>query len=465
MSTDIQQRQVKLFISSTFQGLYDERDVLAKQVFPEIHRRCRQRKVDFVEIDLRWGIPKEQVKSGAALPVCLGRIDDGRPYFLGLLGERYGSAMYPEQIPIACDRYPWVEKYQERSITELEVLHALFPVGQMTSEKDRQATIERALFYFREPKYVDTVPEKERKYYLENNPEKIQKQKALKQRIRDQGCCITAYQKPADLKELVLEHLWALIDKAYPEGSQPTDFEQENLEQDAFALESHLKAARAQKEGRFADEIFPITLPRDPSNVISEDNGIRPDQSMEALARLKPVFVKEGGTLTARNSSQITDGAVMMLVMSEAKAREYGFEILTRVKMFSFAGVDPKRMGLGPAFALSKMMRKIGISFKEVGLFEINEAFAAQVIANLRIMESDSLSNKYLGISHKLGEIPADLLNVNGGAIALGHPVGASGARLILTLGLEMKRRNVLMGLASLCIGGGQGAAFLLQNY
>ncbi|RKZ74310.1 MAG: hypothetical protein DRQ57_11440, partial [Gammaproteobacteria bacterium] len=114
MSTDIQQRQVKLFISSTFQGLYDERDVLAKQVFPEIHRRCRQRKVDFVEIDLRWGIPKEQVKSGAALPVCLGRIDDGRPYFLGLLGERYGSAMYPEQIPIACDRYPWVEKYQER---------------------------------------------------------------------------------------------------------------------------------------------------------------------------------------------------------------------------------------------------------------------------------------------------------------------------------------------------------------
>ncbi len=236
-------------------------------------------------------------------------------------------------------------------------------------------------------------------------------------------------------------------------------------EQDAFALESHMKAARAQKEGRFADEIFPITLPGDPSNVISKDNGIRPDQSIEALARLKPVFVKEGGTLTAGNSSQITDGAVMMLVMSEAKAREYGFEILTRVKMFSFAGVDPKRMGLGPAFALSKMMRKIGISFKEVGLFEINEAFAAQVIANLRIMESDSLSNKYLGISHKLGEIPADLLNVNGGAIALGHPVGASGARLILTLGLEMKRRNVLMGLASLCIGGGQGAAFLLQNY
>ncbi|RLD17031.1 acetyl-CoA C-acyltransferase [candidate division KSB1 bacterium] len=236
-------------------------------------------------------------------------------------------------------------------------------------------------------------------------------------------------------------------------------------EQDAFALESHLKAARAQKEGRFAEEIFPITLPGDPSNVISKDNGIRPDQSIEALARLKPVFVKEGGTLTAGNSSQITDGAVMMLVMSEAKAREYGFEILTRVKMFSFAGVDPKRMGLGPAFALSKMMRKIGISFKEVGLFEINEAFAAQVIANLRIMESDSLSNKYLGISHKLGEIPADLLNVNGGAIALGHPVGASGARLILTLGLEMKRRNVLMGLASLCIGGGQGAAFLLQNY
>ncbi len=243
------QRQVKLFISSTFRGLYDERDVLAKQVFPEIHRRCQQRKVDFVEIDLRWGIPKEQVKSGVAVPVCLGRIDDGRPYFLGLLGERYGSAMKPEQIPDICEKYPhydWVKKYADRSITELEILHALFPVEQRASEADRQATIERALFYFRDPQYAQTQSKPD--YYKEDNPENVQKQNALKQRIRAQGCQITEYQKPDDLKALVLEQLWALIDQAYPEGSQPTDFERENLEHDAFAHSRELVYIRRQTD-------------------------------------------------------------------------------------------------------------------------------------------------------------------------------------------------------------------------
>ena len=236
-------------------------------------------------------------------------------------------------------------------------------------------------------------------------------------------------------------------------------------EQDEFALQSYRKAERAQKEGLFAEEIYQITLPDASGKTITEDNGIRYGQTLEALANLKPAFVPEGGTLTAGNSSQITDGAVMLLVMTEQRARDMGFKILSRVKLFSFAGVDPKRMGLGPAYALARLIRKIGITFKEVGLFEINEAFAAQVIANLRIMESDQLSKKYLDFPHALGEIPPELLNVNGGAIALGHPVGASGARLILTLSQEMKRRKVLMSLASLCVGGGQGAAFLLQNF
>jgi len=244
MSTN-NQRQVKLFISSTFRGLYDERDVLAKHVFPEIRRRCQARKVDFVEIDLRWGIPKQQVKSGVAVPVCLGRIDDGRPYFLGLLGERYGSAMTPEQIPVACDQYPWVKQYLKRSITELEILHALFKVGQRVSEKDRQATIERALFYFRDPQYAQTQAKPD--YYLDT-PTNIQKQNELKQRIRAEGCRITEYQKPADLKELVLEQLWALIDKAYPDGSQPTDLEQENLEHDAFAHSRELVYIQRQSD-------------------------------------------------------------------------------------------------------------------------------------------------------------------------------------------------------------------------
>ncbi|MCK5521695.1 MAG: tetratricopeptide repeat protein, partial [Thiomargarita sp.] len=243
------QRQVKLFISSTFRGLYDERNVLAKQVFPEIHRRCRERKVDFVEIDLRWGIPKEQVKSGVAVPICLGRIDDGRPYFLGLLGERYGSAMYPEQIPDICEKYPhydWVKKYPDRSITELEILHALFPVGQMTSDEERQETIEQALFYFRDPHYAQTQSKPD--YYKEDTSENVQKQNALKQRIRDLGCQVKEYQKPTDLKELVSEQLWALIDKAFPEGSQPTEFERENIEHDAFAHSRELVYIRRQTD-------------------------------------------------------------------------------------------------------------------------------------------------------------------------------------------------------------------------
>jgi nephrocystin-3 len=254
MST-YKQRQVKLFISSTFKGLYDERDVLAKHVFPEIHRRCQQRKVDFVEIDLRWGIPKEQVKSGTAVPVCLARIDEGRPYFLGLLGERYGSAMKSEQIPVACDQYPWVEEYKDKSITELEILHALFPVGQRASEKERQTTVKQALFYFRDPNYAQTqsksddyleVPSKgEIKEFGEEEANRRaalrhQKQANLKQRIRAQGCQITKYQKPDDLKTVVLEQLWTLIDKAFPEGSQPTEQQRENLEHDAFALSRQL---------------------------------------------------------------------------------------------------------------------------------------------------------------------------------------------------------------------------------
>ncbi|MCK5719066.1 MAG: DUF4062 domain-containing protein, partial [Thiomargarita sp.] len=179
---NFKQRQVKLFISSTFRGLYDERDVLANYVFPEISRRCQERKVDFVEIDLRWGIPKEQVKSGEAVPICLARIDEGRPYFLGILGERYGSEMYPEQVPIACDQYPWVEKYQNCSVTELEILHALFPVGQRVSKEERQAVIERALFYFRDSQYALKQPKPD--YYLDT-PENVEKQNDLKQRIRD----------------------------------------------------------------------------------------------------------------------------------------------------------------------------------------------------------------------------------------------------------------------------------------
>ncbi|MEK8017703.1 MAG: DUF4062 domain-containing protein, partial [Candidatus Parabeggiatoa sp.] len=229
------QRQVKLFISSTFLGLYDEREVLAKHVFPEIRRRCQARKVEFVEIDFRWGILPKQVDSGEFVPVCFARIDEGRPYFLGLLGERYGTAMQPEQLKNACEKYPhyaWLKDYADRSITELEISQALLPVSERISEADRQVTIEQALFYCRDPQYAEMQSKPDE--YLDT-AENREKQQALKQCIRVQGCQMTDYQKPADLKTLVLEQLWALIDQAYPEGSVPTEREIENLEHDAFA--------------------------------------------------------------------------------------------------------------------------------------------------------------------------------------------------------------------------------------
>jgi acetyl-CoA acyltransferase len=186
---------------------------------------------------------------------------------------------------------------------------------------------------------------------------------------------------------------------------------------------------------------------------VDKDNGVRENQTMEALAKLRPVFDKHNGTVTAGNSSQLTDGAVALLVMEEEKARKQGFQPLGYLRGYAFAGVDPRRMGIGPAYAIPKALEEAGVKWKEIQLLEINEAFAVQVLAVELVMR------KEFGM-----EINRDLLNVNGGAIALGHPVGASGARLVLTLLKEMKRRNLKTGLASACVGGGQGAALILER-
>ncbi len=220
-------------------------------------------------------------------------------------------------------------------------------------------------------------------------------------------------------------------------------------QQDAFALESHQKAVRAQ--AKLAEEICPVYLPN--GTYVGKDNGVRENQTMEALARLRPVFDKRNGTVTAGNSSQITDGAVALLVMEEEKARRLGFKPLGYLRGYSYVGVDPKRMGLGPAYAIPKVMEESRVRWDEVQLIEINEAFAVQVLA------AEWVLRKQFGM-----EINRDLLNVNGGAIALGHPVGASGARLVLTLLKEMKRRNLKTGIASACVGGGQGAALILER-
>ncbi len=234
--------------------------------------------------------------------------------------------------------------------------------------------------------------------------------------------------------------------------------------QDEFAMKSHNRAEKATKDGIFKEEIVPVPIPPKYDRMVDEDNGIRNGQSMEALAKLRPVFDRHNGTVTAGNASQITDGAAAIIVMTEDKAKDLGLEPLGKIRSFAFAGLDPQRMGLGPAYATPLALEKGGVNMKDIQLVEINEAFAAQVMANLQIFDSDTLSKKYLDRDKAVGAVNPDILNVNGGAIALGHPVGSSASRLIITLLKEMKRKDLNLGLATLCVGGGQGAAFILER-
>ncbi len=223
-------------------------------------------------------------------------------------------------------------------------------------------------------------------------------------------------------------------------------------EQDAFALESHRRAVAAIDEGRFDDEIVPVTIPQRKGEpvVIDTDERPRRDTSMEALARLKPAF-REDGTVTAGNASGINDGASALIVMSEQRARELGLQPMARVLASGAAGVDPRTMGLGPIPATRKALQRAGLSIEDIGLIELNEAFAVQSLAVMR----------ELGLEH-------EITNVNGGAIALGHPLGCSGARILTTLLHEMKRRagdapRPYYGLATLCVGVGQGEATIVE--
>jgi acetyl-CoA C-acetyltransferase/acetyl-CoA acyltransferase len=233
-------------------------------------------------------------------------------------------------------------------------------------------------------------------------------------------------------------------------------------EQDEFALQSHQKAVSAQKRCVLSEEMTPIPLGAGRPD-LDKDVGPRPDQSLEALARMKPYF-RQGGTVTVGNSCGITDGAVAVLMMPGEMARAEGRTPLGYVRGYCYAGCDPRRMGLGPVYATHKLFEKTGVSLKDIDLIELNEAFAAQVLADEKAFASDQFAQKELGRSKALGELDPERLNVNGGAIALGHPVGASGARLILTLLKELRRRGLKRGLATMCIGGGQGGAVLVES-
>lgn len=220
-------------------------------------------------------------------------------------------------------------------------------------------------------------------------------------------------------------------------------------EQDQFALESQEKAAKALENHRFADEIVPVSVPqrrKDPL-IVTTDEYPKVDTSLEKLQQLRPAFLPEEGTVTAGNASGINDGAALLMLMTEEKALELGLTPLVTIESYASAGVAPELMGTGPIPATQKALKKAGLTISDLDLVESNEAFAAQSLAVLKDLK-----------------LNPEIVNVNGGAIALGHPIGASGARILVTLIHEMKKRQVTRGLATLCIGGGQGTAVIVKN-
>ncbi len=232
-------------------------------------------------------------------------------------------------------------------------------------------------------------------------------------------------------------------------------------EQDEYALKSHQKAIAAK--AKIKEEMTPLYLPPDFNETLTDDIGPRDNQTMEALQKLKPFFDKVTGSITAGNSCPITDGAAMMLLMSREKAESLGYKPIARIRGYGYAGLEPERMGMGPAYSTPIALKRAGLTMKEMGRVELNEAFAAQVLANQKAFDSDDFGKK-LGLPGKIGELRTEILNVNGGAIAYGHPVGATGTRLVLTLMKEMKRSQTQFGLATLCIGGGQGGSLIIEN-
>jgi len=230
---------------------------------------------------------------------------------------------------------------------------------------------------------------------------------------------------------------------------------------DAYALESHQRLARAQEDGTFNREVIPA-IARD-GRLFDRDDGVRPDSSMEKLAKLKPFFEKPYGRVTPGNSSQITDGASWVVLASEEAVEEHGLTPLARIVDSEWAALDPAVMGLGPTICATAMTERLGLTREDIDLWEINEAFAAQVLACLAAWRDEQYCREVLGLEAPYGEVSRDRLNVDGGAVSLGHPVGSSGNRIVLHLANALKQRGLKRGIATECIGGGQGGAMLLE--
>ena len=235
--------------------------------------------------------------------------------------------------------------------------------------------------------------------------------------------------------------------------------------QDEFACQSHKKAADAWKSGRFAGEVMPVEVPPRFQRIAREDNNVREDTSLDALAQLKPVFDRRYGTITAGNSSPLTDGAAAVILMSDEKAKALGVKPLGYLRSYAYAATDPGEQLLqGPAYAAPVALERAGLALKDMDIVEMHEAFAAQVLSNLQAFASRKFAEERLGRAQPLGEIDPARLNVNGGSIPLGHPFGATGARMITQALRELARRKGAHALLTVCAAGGLGAAVVLDG-
>jgi acetyl-CoA acyltransferase len=235
-------------------------------------------------------------------------------------------------------------------------------------------------------------------------------------------------------------------------------------EQDQYALRSHRLALAGTLDGRLTAEIAPIWVPPDYGTVVTRDNGVREDTSIEKLRALPPVFDPKYGTVTAGNSSPLTDGAAALLLMSEERARALGYAPLAYIRSYAYAALDPgEQLLMAPVLAAPWALRRAGLGLQDIDLVEMHEAFAAQVLSNLRGFESRQWAER-AGLREPLGEVDRARLNVMGGSIAIGHPFGATGARITLTLANEMARRDAQFGLMTVCAAGGMGFAMVLER-
>jgi acetyl-CoA C-acetyltransferase len=230
---------------------------------------------------------------------------------------------------------------------------------------------------------------------------------------------------------------------------------------DAFSVESHRRLAQAQDQGWLA-EIEPLYAPD--GTVYDHDDGVRRDSDVVRLAKLKPAFDRRFGLVTAGNSAQVSDGAALLILASEDAVRKYQLPVLGRIVDCAWAGVDPEQMGLGPVHAMAPLLLRQGLQSADIDYWEINEAFAAQVLACQAAWQSDGYARQELGLEQAFAAIDPLRLNVDGGAVAVGHPVGTSGARIVLHLLQVLRRTRSHRGMAALCIGGGQGGAMLLER-